>query len=168
MAFKPSAAKKNRAKEEGTLNMNSMMDMLTIMLLFLLVNFSTSGALGTKSEGFQPAKVLAKNKPKKSLVITISSGHIFFNKDALVEVDKIAAQQKSYIIEELAAKLDEEAAKATDLETRFGIEFKHELIINGDYRMPFNILLKVVYTCGKNAYSNLRLLGQLSNPNEIM
>ena len=168
MAFKPSAAKKNKRSEEGGLNMNSMMDMLTIMLLFLLMNFSTAGSLATKSEGLQPPKIVNKNKPKKQLVVGISRFHVFFNKDAIVEVDKALAQKNTFLIQELAVKLEEEANKAVELEDRFGIEFKKELIIFGDAEMPFNILLKVVFTCGRNQFSNLRLMGNLAGMNEVI
>ncbi|NUM80451.1 biopolymer transporter ExbD [bacterium] len=168
MAFKPSAAKKNKRKEEGALNMNSMMDMLTIMLLFLLMSFSTEGSLATKAEGLQPPKIVTKNKPKKSLVVAVSAGHVFFNKDPIAEIDKVLAQKNSFIIEELAVKLDEEASKALDLEAKFGIEFKRELIVYGDQQMPFNILLKVVVTCGRNQFSNLRLMGNQANMGEVM
>ncbi len=168
MAFKPSAAKKNKREEKSTLNMNSLMDMLTIMLLFLLINFSTTGALATKSEGLQPPKILAKNKPKKSLVIGVSSAHIFFNKDAVAEVDRVQAQKNTYMIAELAEKLEEEANKAMELEDKFGIEFKKELIVYGDSQMPFNILLKIVFTCGRNQFSNLRLMGGLANMQDVL
>jgi biopolymer transport protein ExbD len=168
MAFKPSAAKKNKRKEEGTLNMNSMMDILTIMLLFLLMSFSTEGSLATKSGGLQPPKILAKNKPKKSILVGVSSQQIFFNKEPIVDVDKVLAQKESYQIEELAVKLEEEAAKAIDLENRFGIEFKRELLVYADERMPFNILLKVVYTCGRHQFSNLRLMGNQAGIQEVM
>ncbi len=168
MAFKPSAAKKNKRSEEGGLNMNSLMDMLTIMLLFLLVNFSTTGALATKSEGLQPPKIVTKNKPKKSLVIGISSQHVFFGKEAVAEIDRVQAQKNTYMIAELAEKLEEEANKATELEDKFGIEFKKELIIYGDAQMPFNVLLKVVFTCGRNQFSNLRLMGGLANERDVL
>ncbi len=168
MAFKPSNAKKNKRSEEGGLNMNSMMDILTIMLLFLLMSFSTSGSLATKSEGLQPPKIVMKQKPKKQVVIGISRYHIFFNKHAIVEVDKVLAQKNTFLISELAVKLEEEANKALELEDRFGIEFKKELIIYGDSDMPFNVLLKVVFTCGRNQFSNLRLLGNLASVNEVI
>ena len=168
MAFKPSAAKKNKREEAGALNMNSLMDMLTIMLLFLLVNFSTTGALATKSEGLQPPKIVTKNKPKKSLVIGISAAHIFFGKEAVAEIDRVQAQKNTYLIAELAEKLEEEANKATELEDKFGIEFKKELIIYGDQQMPFNVLLKVVFTCGRNQFSNLRLMGGLANERDVL
>ncbi|MBL7958911.1 biopolymer transporter ExbD [bacterium] len=168
MAFKPSAAKKNRGKEEGTLNMNSMMDILTIMLLFLLMSFSTEGSLATKSDGLTPPKVLTKQKPKKVLAINVSTIHLFFKKDAIVDVDKIIAQKNSFVIQELADKLDEEASRAIELESKFGIEFKRELVIVGDSRLPFNVLLKVIITCGRNGFANLRLLGNLSNKADVL
>ncbi len=168
MAFKPSASKKNRKKEEGTLNMNSMMDMLTIMLLFLLVNFSTSGALATKADGMKPPKIVTKNKPKKMLVINVSTGHIFFKKESIVELDQVIAQKKSFIIQALAEKLEEEKTRAEDLETKFGIEFKRELIIVADERTPFDVLLKVIVTCGRNGFSNIKMLGNLANKQDVM
>lgn len=168
MAFKPSAAKKNKSEQKGTLNMNSLMDMLTIMLLFLLMNFSTTGALATKSEGLEPPKIVAKNKPKKSLVIGVSAAHIFFNKEPIAEIDRVQAQKNTYMIQELAEKLEEEANKAMDLEEKFGIEFKKELIIYADNQMPFNVLLKIVFTCGRNQFSNLRLMGALANERDVL
>ncbi len=168
MAFKPSAAKKNKSKSEGTLNMNSMMDILTIMLLFLLMSFSTEGSLATKSGGLTPPKILAKNKPKKAVVVGVSSQQLFFNKEPIVDVDKVLAQKESYQIEELALKLEEEASKAKDLEEKWGIEFKRELLIYADEKMPFNILLKVVYTCGRHEFSNLRLMGNQAGAAEVL
>lgn len=168
MAFKPSAAKKHGSKEEATLNMNSMMDMLTIMLLFLLMSFSTSGSLATASEGLKAPRIITKNKPKKAIVIGISSVHIFFNKDAIVEVDKVLAQKNSFLIAELAEKLEIEANKAMELEDKFGITFNRELLIFGDQGTPFNVLLKVVVTAGRNQFSNLRLMGNLSQKQDIL
>ncbi|MCB0834194.1 MAG: biopolymer transporter ExbD [Bacteroidetes bacterium] len=167
MAFKPSASKKNKRKEEGTLNMNSMMDILTIMLLFLLMSFSTEGSLATKADGLKPPLILVNNKPKKTLSVGISSRAIYFKRDPIVDVDQVLAQKNSYVIQQLAEKLDEEASRAIDLESKFGIEFKKELVITADEKTPFNLLLKVVITAGRNQFSNLRLMGNLSNPKDV-
>ncbi len=169
MAFRPSAAKKHgKGSGDSTLNMNSLMDVLTIMLLFLLMSFSTSGALATASEGLKPPRIVTKNKPKKSVVVGISKYHIFYNKEPIVEVDKVLAQKNSFIIGELAEKLEAEAAKAHELEDKFGITFNRELMVFGDQEVPFNILLKVVVTCGRNEFSNLRLMGNLSSKQDIL
>jgi biopolymer transport protein ExbD len=168
MAFKPSAAKKNKKGAEPTLNMNSMMDMLTIMMLFLLQSFNTEGTLATKADGLKPPHIFASHKPKKAVAINVSQAHIFFNKASIVEIDKVLAQKNSYVIPELAEKLEEEATRAQDLETRFGIEWKKELVIVADEKIPFNVLLKVVVTCGRNQFSNIRMLGNLAGKFEIM
>ncbi len=168
MAFKPSAVKKRKNKEEGTLNMNSMMDILTIMLLFLLMNFSTSGALSTKADGMTPPKIITKNKPKKMLVINVSTAHIFFKKEEIADIDQVVAQKKSFIIQALAEKLEEEKNRSEDLESKFGIEFKREVIVVADGRIPFDVMLKVVVTCGRNGFSNLKMLGNLANKQDVM
>jgi biopolymer transport protein ExbD len=168
MAFKPSAAKKHKQDQEAVLNMNSLMDMLTIMLLFLLTSFSTSGALATASEGLQPPRIVTKNKPKKAVVVGISKYHVFFNKEPIVEVEKVLAQKNTFLIAELAERLEAEATKAQDLEDRFGIAWNRELLVFGDKEVPFNVLLKVVVTCGRNQFSNLRLMGNLAAKQDII
>ncbi len=168
MAFKPSAAKKNRKKEEPSLNMNSMMDMLTIMLLFLLQSFNTEGSLATKADGLKPPKMFANHKPRKAVAVNVSQAHIFYNKKPIVDIDKVLAQKNSYVIPELAEKLEEDASRAQELEDKYGIEFKKELVIVGDERIPFNVLLKVVVTCGRNKFSNIKLLGSLAGKNELL
>ena len=73
MAFKPSKSKKHNTQLQGTLNMNSMMDMMTIILLFLLKSYSTTGALATQSESLKLPVSDRTLKPKKELNVSIAT-----------------------------------------------------------------------------------------------
>ena len=79
MAFAPSRSKKHDTKKEGELNMNSMMDMMTIILLFLLKSFSTDGALVAPSQDLTLPTSFQTEKPKKELNVAISQDAIIVN-----------------------------------------------------------------------------------------
>ena len=158
MAFKPSASKKNSRKQEATLNMNSLMDVLTIMLLFLLMSFSTEGALVTATETLQPPRVISKSKPKKAAVISISQNEIIFNEEPVAQVQQVYAQNQPTVVN-LLNKMKSESTKALELENSYGIEFSREVIIWADKGTPFKILMKVIVTCGQASFINLKFMG---------
>ncbi|HGY55998.1 MAG TPA: biopolymer transporter ExbD [Caldithrix abyssi] len=157
MAFQPSKSKKNLTKEEGTLNMNSMMDMMTIILLFLLKSFSTEGALVTPSEELRLPVSQQGEKPKKELNVTVSKTMILVNDQVVVPaLNEIPKDQM--IISPLAAKLAEYAQQEKDLEIEVGKEFTHEVNIQGDENLPFEILFKVMFTCSRTEFYKMRLV----------
>ena len=157
MAFQPSKSKKNLTKEEGSLNMNSMMDMMTIILLFLLKSFSTEGALVTPSEELRLPVSQQGEKPKKELSVMISKTMIMVN-DQIVVPDLSVIPKDQMIIGPLASKLAEYAQQEHDLEIDVGKEFTHQVNIQGDEKLPFEILFKVMFTCSKTEFYKMRLV----------
>ncbi|MGD9488831.1 MAG: ExbD/TolR family protein [Calditrichaceae bacterium] len=156
MAYQPSKSKKHLAEEKGTLNMNSMMDMMTIILLFLLKSFSTEGALVTPSEVLRLPTSVQGEKPKKELSVSISKDEILVNDNVIATIADIPEDQM--IIASLFSKLAEYAQKERDLEIDIGKEFTHEVIIQGDEKIPFELLFKVMFTCSRSDFYKMRLL----------
>ena len=62
------------------------------------------------------------------------------------------------MIPALNAKLAEYAEKEKQLELEVGKEFTHEVIIQGDREIPFETLIKVMYTCSQSEFYKMRLL----------
>jgi len=156
MAFQPSKSKKNLGKEKGTLNMNSMMDMMTIILLFLLKSFSTEGALITPSQQLRLPVSTRQMKPKKELTVSIAKDILMVNDAEVVAVDAIEKGQM--LIPALAERLSDYATQEHELEVDVGKEFTHEVIIEGDEKIPFELLYKVMFTCSKTEFYKMRLL----------
>ena len=156
MAFQPSKSKKNIREESGALNMNSMMDMMTIILLFLLKSFSTEGALVTPSEELRLPVSEQGEKPKKELTVSIAKNVILVNDQIIMDVEQIGQDQM--LIPPLASRLSQYAAQEQELEIDVGKEFTHEVIIEGDEKIPFELLFKVMYTCSKTEFYKMRLL----------
>ncbi len=156
MAFQPSKSKRHMEKEEGQLNMNSMMDMMTIILLFLLKSFSTEGALVTQSADLTLPESVIGEKPKKELQVSVTKNDILINNKPLMSLSDI--DPESVVIAPLFKNLTEIAQGEKQLEIDVGKEFTHTVIIQGDEDMHFDILYKVMYTCSKSEYYKMRLL----------
>jgi len=156
MAFKPSASKKHDTSSEGTLNMNSMMDMMTIILVFLLKSYSTDGGLASQSESLSLPISHRTEKPKKEVNVSIATDVILVNEIPLMRTEQIDPNEIA--ISPLQAKLQEYANKERQLEIEAGKEFTHEILIQGDKSIPFETLFKVMYTCSKSDFYKMRLL----------
>ena len=157
MAFQPSKSKKNLEKEEGKLNMNSMMDMMTIILLFLLKSFSTEGALVTPSEELRLPVSQQAEKPQKEVNVSIAKDMIIVN-DVIIVPSLKDIPKDMMMIAPLASKLSEYAQQERDLEIDVGKEFTHKVNIQGDEKIPFEILFKVMFTCSKTDFYKMRLV----------
>lgn len=156
MAFTPSKSKKHNTQLQGSLNMNSMMDMMTIILLFLLKSYSTTGALATQSESLKLPESVRTIKPKKELNVSIAKDVILVNEQPVMLTADVRPNE--IIIPKLESKLREYAQMQKNLEIEVGKEFTHEVIIQGDQSIPYELLFRVMYTCGQSEFNKMRLL----------
>src|SRR3989304_6009881 len=77
MPFAPSKKKKRRSRlTETTLSLTSMMDMFTIILLFLLVNYSAEGIVVTDPKKLSLPLSTSQKTPIRKLDIQITSEDI--------------------------------------------------------------------------------------------
>ena len=156
MAFTPSKSKKHNTQLQGTLNMNSMMDMMTIILLFLLKSYSTTGALATQSESLKLPESVRTTKPKKELNVSVARDVILVNEQPVMLTADVPPNE--IIIPKLESKLREYAQMQKNLEIEVGKEFTHEVIIQGDESITYELLFRVMYTCGQSEFNKMRLL----------
>jgi biopolymer transport protein ExbD len=156
MAFIPSRRKKHLKFEKEDLNLTSMMDMMTIILLFLLKTYSTTGQIMTPSEDLKLPYSLSDEQPKKELTVSVTRHDILVGPDVLMSLEDL--DMNDNLIQPLFMRLKELAEEAKKNEIQFGKPFTHEVIIEADENTPFQILVKVLYTCGQSEYNKLRLL----------
>ena len=86
--FEKKARKKgNREADDQALNINSLMDIMTILLVFLLVSI-TSDPLSVKQDDFLAlAKSSANYNPEDSVPITVTKKSIIVDNKSIVKVD---------------------------------------------------------------------------------
>lgn len=156
MAFIPSRAKKHRTVSEEELNLTSMMDCMTIILLFLLKTFSTSGEIISPSSDLKLPYSLSTQPPHKELTVSVTRENILVSDQRLMAVQDV--DSRASIIGNLFNELSRRSLEAKQNEVQYAIPFTREIIIVADENVPFQLLFKVIYTCGSSEYNKLRLL----------
>lgn len=156
MAFIPSRAKKHLIKKEEELNLTSMMDAMTIILLFLLKTYSTTGAIISPSSDLKLPYTLSTEPPHKELTVSVTQENILVSDKKIMSISEVNPGVP--IISQLFRELDKRAREAKQNEIQYAIPFTHEVIVVADEDVPFQLLYKVIYTCGSSEYNKLRLL----------
>lgn len=156
MAFIPSRAKKHRTVKQEELNLTSMMDAMTIILLFLLKTYSTTGAIISPSSDLKLPYSLSTEAPHKELTVSVTRENILVSDERVMSVANVSAGAS--IIGALFNELSRRSQEAKRNETQYGIPFSHEVIVVADENVPFQLLFKVIYTCGSSEFNKLRLL----------
>ncbi len=153
-------ARKARSSGDAKLNITSMMDMFTIILVFLLKSFSTEGQLVTPATGLLLPSSSIERVAKNALSIKISTDKVVVEDVVVLEADefKSVLDQKDFMIEKLnqvLTKYTKEAKKSSEM---FGKEFSGEITIQGDIGVPYKLLTRIMYTCGQSGYPNMNLI----------
>ncbi len=158
MAFIPSHAKKHKTDPgEVRLQLTSMMDMFTIILVFLLKTYSVHGQLINPSQDLTLPSSSVQSSPELGLDVTVSYDWILVNNKP-VERTRDVLKQEGYIIPALQEELRLYASEAEKMEKKYGTKFSGKVTIQGDKNLPYSILIKVMATCGRSNYPNMRLV----------
>ncbi len=152
--------RKSRNSGEAKLNITSMMDMFTIILVFLLKSFSTEGQLVTPATGLTLPSSSVERTAKEALAVKISADNIVVEDKLVIEPSKYQEilKQKDFLIPDLQSVLSEFAEEAQKASEMFGKEFSGEITIQGDVGVPYSVLTRVMYTCGQSGYPVMNLI----------
>ena len=149
--------KRGKKPPDLTLRLNSMMDMFTILLVFLLKSFSAEGQLVTVTQDLNLPESTSTKMPEAAPIIAITKEWIMLDDKPLVKVADIESS-KDLLIPELDKALRFARRVAEGLgQQGENLGFRGKVDIMGDRETPFRIIKRVMYTCGKNAYNNMQL-----------
>ncbi|NNB86166.1 biopolymer transporter ExbD [Corallococcus exiguus] len=168
MRYRRALARKKRKEREAAsevkeLNITAMMDMMTIILVFLLKSFASSSAAITASEDVRPPVSSTRATPKDTVAITITPKNIMVGDKEVVRLEngRIPANQLQgeRLVLGLDAQLKKEVQKLKYIEERNpAAPFTHELSVIADKMVPYDLLLTVLYTAGVNELRNYRFI----------
>ena len=154
--------RKRRGSSDGTvkLNLTSMIDMFTLMVVFLLKNYSAQGQLVTPAEGLLLPTSSIEKSAQEALSVKLSQDNIMVENEIVVGGESYRAieNQKDFMIEPLYKVLSERAKSARESAERYKTEFSGKISIQGDIAIPYNILTRVMYTCGQAGYPTMNLV----------
>jgi biopolymer transport protein ExbD len=159
MAFIPSRIKRhNTNPEKVSLNLISMMDMFTIILVFLLKTFTVEGNLIQPSEQLTLPTSTVDIPAEVALDLVVSQQWIMVNSEPVMQMKNVISSTELSILEPLQKVLQSYAVEAKKMEQKYGIPFSGKVVIQGDKKLPFHAITKIMATCGQSEYPNMRLL----------
>jgi biopolymer transport protein ExbD len=168
------AIARNRPEPEiNFLNITAMMDMMTIILVFLLKSLSTSTASLPQSQDLQLPKSVLTTEPDsepEGLPVIISKSQIIVGESVVCPVPPDAAQygiegrykrgsRNDYFIVPLGGAL--QSWRDADKRIRMATgkdPSQSEAILIADSSIPYRLLTEVMYTLGQTEFAKFHLM----------
>lgn len=167
MMFRQAMARKKRKERQAEgeireLNIIAMMDMMTIILVFLLKSYSASSVSVTASEDVRPPISTTRATPKDTVAVTITPKNVLVGDKKVLELIGNAIP-KGMLNGRLVRPLDQAFKKEVDklkyiASRNPAAPFTHDLSVIGDRKIPYDLLLSVLYTAGHNELENYRFV----------
>jgi biopolymer transport protein ExbD len=161
---------KNLRKTRGNKNlravkpqMTSLIDLMTVIIIFLLQSFSTEGQIITVSKELALPRSTAKKTPELNVNIVVTNRYIMAENDKLVSVDDVLNNDDLVV-----PRLDEWLKQRRELTEQIAkystkTTFKGNVTIQADKRIHFRLLKKIMYTCGQQGFNNFALAVESTN-----
>ncbi|MEM6955573.1 MAG: biopolymer transporter ExbD [Myxococcota bacterium] len=163
--------KRNRAKhahgEHHGINIYPMMDMMTILLVFMVMQFANSSAAAiTQSEELQIPYSTSEEDMEEFVMVQISRSGITVDgeevlslRDGLVGANEKQGGGTGFLITKLYRKMGDVRDFKKRVASQFPDQvFEGNVMIIADARTPFRTLSEVIYTLGQTEFSNLRFV----------
>lgn len=151
------ARRKVKKQEEAGLIITSLIDVFVIVLVFLMRSVDSEGNLMTSAENLVlPMSQRSKTPTEISLTIIGDQKNITVDDVMLIETDKVRKQDSLLVkpVLDVLVKKREEERKAEVL----GLikEATGKVVVQFDKNIPYDIVTKVMATCGYAGYNNIK------------
>ena len=166
--------KKKRKKAAEELTITSMMDMMTIILVFLLKSYSTQDVSVAASADLQLPSSTAAKIPELAVNLIVSKSQVIVDGVPVLSLttvpneetgeDMLAVpedEKKGQMITRLYDRLLEKAEQAKALGEASGSdehEFKGRILLQCDKTLPFSVIREVMYTAGQAQFGEFKFV----------
>lgn len=140
-------------KAAGELNLIPMIDILSVLVMFLLV-YSTEVEIIQNTKGVEIPESIAEAQPKDSVVIMVTTDHLFVQGEQVASIAEIRATEGP-IIEPLRAALKRPMLVGQAMAERSLA--RREITLMGDKAIPYEVVKKVMATCTDADYGRISL-----------
>lgn len=134
-------AERHKRKITEELLLTALIDAFSILVIFLLMNFSSTGDIIYLSKGMELPKAMKSDPLEIAPVVKIDQGKIFL-------------ENKEYTVDQLTAALIELKNKFKELHP--GQEAPVALTIQGDRRLKYEFLNGIVLASSQAGYSDIK------------
>lgn len=150
-----------RKKAEGALIITSLIDVFTILVTFLLQNYSAEGSLVSNAENLVlPNSASTKRLQEVNLQVMVTADMVLVDNKAVVPTSEVAAipqTEGTPVVKPLEERL--KICYATEEEmVRLGAQNQvdGEVVLQMDKNTTFDVMYKVMFTCGAVGYRTMR------------
>ena len=154
--------KKRRDDSGGSLNINSMMDIMVIILVFLLKSYGDE-PMKVVGEDLKAPSSMAQLDPEDMTTITISQRAILVDDTKAVSVERGAVDksqkkggESSLYIQPLFDELNEAIKKKKREKELLKQEYEPVATIIADQSTPYRLITEVMYTAGQAELSKFK------------
>lgn len=150
-------ARYKRKKDYGGFNITSLMDMMTIILVFLLKSFSAEGQLLTNAENLVLPNSTSKDSPTEThLMCSVTSTWVMVDNVPVVKTPEVRALNGISVPGvkerlEVAMLQEENMVKIGALQ-----RVKGEVVLQLDKNVEYDVLYKLMATCGEVGFNNIK------------
>jgi biopolymer transport protein ExbD len=135
----------------------SLMDIFTILLLFLLVHVSGDESVMPAPDTLTLPASTAKKSAKPTVTVLVTDEEIFVQGKRVMGVTE-AGKQSDVILAPVKQELSRLANRSRLLSDKAAtVAFAGDITIMGDKTIPFQLLKKLMATCAQAEYPNIAL-----------
>ena len=160
MAYAPTKRRGIRRKSPSlvVLNITSMLDMFTILIIFLLKSYSAEGVILPIPADLHLPDSTTQAQPAPGLIIELSRDVIIVNGTTLpLDLEKVE-NSDSLIIPELYDYLSRRVKQYEEISSANpDMKFTGRMVLEGDREVRFRLLKKILYTSGQAGFINQSL-----------
>lgn len=163
-------ARKGRKYNSGEAGMSltSLMDAFTIILVFLIKNVDTEGNLMTQAENLRlPLSTSVKTSQEVALVVIVDAKQILVDGQVAAETE-LVLKQDSLMVGGMITLLEEkrEDEKKAALAKGEDPETAGNVIVQLDKNLQYDVMYKVMATCGWTGFTNIAFAVIMKNAEE--
>lgn len=151
------AARRDKPEEKAALSITSLMDVVSIIVVYLLKNYGTDPVVIQPTAGQKIPMASADTPILEGTPIYVTQRGITFGSKVVVQLDENgdvkAEDLKAHSIVPLYDLMAEEADKSKQMATAKNEEWEGTLIFVGDQQLKFNTLVQVLYTAGQAEFT---------------
>lgn len=135
-----------------------MIDMMTILLVFLLKSYSSEGQIMTITQDLRLPVSTVQTPPRLTSVVSITSQWVLLDGRPVDQISRIL-QQESLLI----PRLQKELVNLRKMSEAIGTistdmsGFQGNIAIQADRDITFDLLKRIMLTCGQVGYNNMLL-----------
>ena len=152
------------------LQLTAMVDMMTIILIFLLNTYSTSSVQLTPADRLNLPASFTANPPIESIKMVVAKHGIYVDDKKIIEMNEGVINPKDIdgkdpqFIRALFEELDKAAQKTKEIAAKNEeLKFEGKIIVQVDRAVNYKVLKKALYTAAIAGYNDAKFAAVNAN-----